>query len=101
LENIDVEFFILKRKLYEKVNFPQSRIQLFSPKNASKNIISVLNNFTEFVNTCFTNDGAYKTEISLYPKTPGTNKKNCKYCPHYKIYCDGKEENDISYDLQN
>ena len=31
LNNIEVEFFIVKRKLYENASFPQSRIQIFKP----------------------------------------------------------------------
>ena len=29
LDKIDVEYFIVKRKLYEKVDFPQRRVQTF------------------------------------------------------------------------
>ena len=31
LDKIDVEYFIVKRKLYEKVDFPQKRVQTFTP----------------------------------------------------------------------
>ena len=34
-EDIDIEFFILKRRLYEKADFPQKRIQKFVPANGS------------------------------------------------------------------
>ena len=90
LNMIEVEFFILKRKLYENVEFPQSRIQNFTPDNTKRLIIESVTDFTEFVDTCFTTTGEYNKE-SDYFKNPGKNKKHCKFCPHYKTeHCDGK-----------
>jgi len=91
INNIDVEFFILKRKLYEGVDFPQSRIQIFEPLNGKQQIIEFLNDFSQFVTDCFTPEGAYNTE-QTYPKIPGKAKKNCKYCKHYKVNCDAKPD---------
>lgn len=90
LHMVDVEFFILKRKLYENVNFPQSKIQKFIPENGNGPIVSTLNGFSEFIKSCFNEDGTYKNDATLYPKTPGDRKKNCKYCPHKKVDCDAK-----------
>lgn len=103
MELIDVEFFIVKRKLFEKAAYPQSRIQLFSPTSSTKSVTSAVQKFVSFLDTCFTSDGKYKTDEKLYPKISGKYKKNCKYCPHYKKNCDGKDtptenseqENDI------
>jgi hypothetical protein len=92
IEMIDVEFFILKRRLYEGMSFPQSRIQTFVPTNNQKSIVGVLNQFAEFVKTCFKSDGTYIEDISVYYKNPGKYKKNCKYCPHKKVNCDGKSD---------
>lgn len=92
LNMIEVEFFILKRKLYDGVSFPQSRIQRFVPDTSKSLITESINDFIEFVDTCFTAAGEYNT-VSDYFKNPGKNKKNCKYCPHCKTeHCDGKEE---------
>jgi len=88
---IEVEFFILKRKLYENVDFPQSRIQIFEPLHGKLQIVESLNDFSQFVSECFTADGSYNTEQS-YPKIPGKAKKNCKYCAHYKVNCDAKAD---------
>ena len=94
LDKIEVEFFILKRKLYENVAFPQSRIQQLKPTQNKPIITKTINNFIEFVDTCFTDTGDYKMD-GIYYKNPGKAKKNCKYCPHYKTEnCDGKEEKD-------
>ncbi len=91
LNMIDVEFFILKRKLYENANFPQSRIQTFEPTNNNKAIVEALKGFTDFVKECFTPQGEYNLEVK-YLKIPGKNKKNCKYCAHHKKLCDGKAD---------
>lgn len=91
LNMIDVEFFILKRKLYENVSYPQSRIQLFTPTNNVPAIVTTLNSFTQFVDECFNVNGNYKVG-GKFPKIPGKNKKNCKYCAHKKINCDAKAD---------
>jgi len=89
---IDVEFFILKRKLYEGVSYPQSHIQVFIPKNNQKAIIDTLETFSQFVGECFKPDGTFVEDISIYPKIPGKAKKHCKYCPHKKVNCDTKSD---------
>jgi hypothetical protein len=91
LEDIEVEFFILKRNLYENVSFPQSRIQTFTPTNTKKAIAESLTGFIKFVEECFTSEGEFNMNAS-YPKIPGKGKKNCKYCAHYKTTCDGKAD---------
>jgi hypothetical protein len=89
LNSIEVEFFIVKRKLYENVSFPQSRIQIFRPASGPTSIKESINNFIEFLNHGFKEDGTYNLE-NQYIKIPGNGKKNCKYCTHYKKLCDGK-----------
>jgi hypothetical protein len=91
LDMIDVEFFILKRKLYENVAFPQNRIQIFEPSHGKQFISKSINNFIQFIDECFTTDGDYN-EMGSFPKVPGKAKKNCKYCAHYKTNCDAKED---------
>ena len=89
LNKIDVEFFILRRKLYEDAAYEQSRIQIYRPPSYEKDVLQVIQEFRKFVETCFTKDGTYKTDID-YPKIPGKNKKNCKYCNYLKSgKCDG------------
>jgi hypothetical protein len=89
LDMIDVEFFILKRKLYENVNYEQKHIQIFIPAHDNPAIADTLGSFTEFVTHCFNPDGTYRVDAS-YPKVPGERKKNCEYCHHHKTNCDGK-----------
>lgn len=92
LSMIDVEFFILKRKLWENSSYPQSRIQTFSPASNEKTVKGVLKTFSQFIGECFKEDGTFIEEREKYPKIPGKNKKHCKYCPHYKNNCDGKAD---------
>jgi len=89
---IDVEFFILRRKLWENYAFPQSRIQTFIPKNDQKSVAKSLNHFAEFIDECFTENGNFVTDEKIYLKNPGKAKKNCKYCPHKGTNCDAKSD---------
>jgi len=89
LDAIEVEFFIVKRKLYENVNFPQSRIQIFKPASGAIAIKESINNFIGFLEHGFKDDGSYN-ESAEFIKIPGNAKKHCKYCVHYKKACDGK-----------
>jgi len=87
LKMIDIEFFIVKRKLYEGVSYPQERIQIFVPRHHESEVMKTIGLFTTFVGECFTRDGKYR-EDRKYPKIPGKYKKNCKFCPHKKVNCD-------------
>jgi len=92
LTKIDVEFFILRRSLYENTHYVQTRIQTFVPQSYQKDVIQVIQEFGKFVDTCFTEDGSHKV-LAKYPKNPGKNKKNCKYCNYLKNgKCDGVPE---------
>lgn len=87
ISQIDVEFFILKRKLYENTKFRQSRIQIFKPDSTQKEVTRVVNHFNQFITECFNPDGSYNESVH-YPKIPGKNKSNCKYCLHKGVTCD-------------
>lgn len=75
-DNIEVEFMILKRKIWEKSDYPQSRIQEFSPPSGKIKMKKALTAINNFINECFNIDGTYK-DIT-HPITPS---KNCKWCP--------------------
>ena len=76
LDKIDVEYFIVKRKLYEKVDFPQRRVQTFSPASGKPSINKLMNNLNQFIKESFI-DGEYNTQHT-YMKQP--SKKNCRFC---------------------
>ena len=85
LDKIDVEYFIVKRKLYEKVDFPQRRVQTFTPANGKPSINKVVNNVNRFVEDCFVDD---EHNISIdYMKNPSP--KNCRFCEFNQTeHCD-------------
>ena len=85
IDKIDVEYFIVKRKLYEKVDFPQRRVQTFSPANGKPSINKVVNNLNQFLQESFI-DGEYNMEHT-YIKRP--SKKNCRFCEFNQTeHCD-------------
>jgi hypothetical protein len=87
LHMIDVEFFIVKRKLYEKAAYEQSHIQVFKPKSNQADVLQVINEVSGFISECFTPEGQYRTDVK-FPKIPGKYNKNCKYCMHKGKNCD-------------
>ena len=61
IDTIDVEYFIVKRKLYEKLDFPQRRVQTFSPASGNPSINKLMNNLNQFLDESFV-DGEYNLE---------------------------------------
>jgi hypothetical protein len=98
MSDINIEFFIMKRKLYEDVAFPQQRIQRITPPNGKICMCEVEKTFLEFINECFTPVGEFNREHQFL-KNPGKGKKYCKWCLFKTLinpktgekYCDGKE----------
>ena len=87
LSKIDIEFFIVKRKLYENVAYKQSYIQTLVPKSNKDEVNEVMGEIGKFIKECFLPTGEYNTSIE-YKKIPGKNKKNCTYCSHKNKNCD-------------
>ena len=85
MDKIEVEYFIVKRKLYEKVDFPQRRVQTFIPANGTPSINKVTNNLKLFIDECFS--GKEHNTSHTYRKIP--SKKNCRWCEFNQTeYCD-------------
>ena len=57
IDKIDVEYLILKRKLYENIAYPQKRIQTFSPASGKPSINKVIKRLQEFMDECFDDKG--------------------------------------------
>ena len=76
IDKIDIEYLILKRKLYKNMDFPQKRIQVFSPANGKPSINKVMKRLDEFISDGFTEKGNHS--IKEYRKNPST--KNCRWC---------------------
>ena len=77
INRIDVEFFIVKRKLYENVSFPQKRVQQFSPASGTPSLNKSVKRLSEFIKECFTDDGQYNMEHTYRKEA---SKKNCRFC---------------------
>jgi len=77
MDRIEVEYFIVKRKLWENTDFPQKRIQTFIPANGKPSINKVIRRLELFMDDCFTDDGEYRDDHT-YNKLP--SKKNCRWC---------------------
>jgi len=83
IERIEVEYFIVKRKLWEKAMFPQKRVQKFVPASGKPSMNKVNGRMLKFINEAFTEDGEYKTNMVATP-----SKKACKWCEFkWTEYC--------------
>jgi hypothetical protein len=76
-EQIDVEFFIVKRKLYENLDFPQKRIQIIEPASGKGKRNKAVSHITEFVERIFNTDGSYKQGEFI----KNVSKESCQWCP--------------------
>ena len=85
VDKIDVEYFIVKRKLYEGLDFPQRRVQTFSPASGKPSVNKVITNLNQFIDESFI-DGEHNVNHT-YIKRP--TKKNCKWCEFNQTkHCD-------------
>ena len=76
IDKIDVEYLILKRRLYENFDYPQKRIQQFSPASGKPSINKVMNRLQEFMDECFDENG--KVINKDYEKCE--KHKKCRLC---------------------
>lgn len=60
IEKIDVEYFIVKRKLYENLDFPQKRVQKFVPANGKPSMNKMITRFKEFLDETYDDKGEFK-----------------------------------------
>jgi hypothetical protein len=91
ITKIKVEYQIMRRKLPEDSAFPIPYISKHVPPNGTPSVNKVYDEFMEFINTVFDDEGSFK-DIP-YPKVPGQNKKNCKWCEFMnRGICDGKAD---------
>jgi len=75
IDNVSVDFFILKRKLWES-EFKQKHVQVFKPASGKVSMKKFEEEFNKFVNI-FDENGVVKEGI-IFGKA--SDKKNCKYC---------------------
>jgi len=76
-DDIDIEFFIVKRKVWEESPYPISRIQEYKPASGKVKMNKAMNTVNSFIEEVFNHDGSYKDKRF----EPNPNKFNCMYCP--------------------
>ncbi len=77
IDKINVQFFIVKRKIYETEEYTIPRIQIFEPAHGKIKRKKTMDSFNNFINSCFNEEG--KIIDKDYDKLP--SKTTCKYCP--------------------
>ena len=76
IDKIEVEYFIVKRKLYENAMFPQKRVQKFSPASGTVSMNKVAKRLNTFLDLAFDDEGNRISENII----PTPSKKSCKWC---------------------
>jgi len=77
IDKIEVEFLILKRKIWESKDFPIPHMSSFRPPSGKIKRKQAMERFNSFLAECFDNEG--KQVIKAYPKQ--VSKDSCGYCP--------------------
>jgi len=80
IDKIEVEYFIVKRKLWENAQFPQKRVQKFSPASGTVSMNTVAKRLNTFLDLAFDEDGNKVSENII----PTPSKKSCKWCEFRK-----------------
>jgi hypothetical protein len=78
IEKIEVEYFIVKRKIWEQSEYPTPRVQSFKPSSGKIKRKQATDNFSNFLKDCFDEFG--KPQIKSYLKNVGESA--CKWCPY-------------------
>ena len=78
VEKIEVEFFIVKRKIWEQSEYAIPRVQSFKPASGKNKRKQTIDNFQSFIKDCFNEVG--KPQIKSYLKNVGES--SCKWCPY-------------------
>ena len=88
-KNINVEFFIVKRKVPEDAEFTvmERRVQEFKPTHGKNKVNQASKLVEEFISEAFNYDGSYKDK--QYFKNP--SKFNCSWCAVKEFCEEGKQ----------
>lgn len=93
-DNIEVEFFVVKRKMQEDSMFPQKRIQEIRPASGKVTRKKVQTQIDKFIQTAFAPDGSRRDDIP-YMAIAGKGAKHCKWCAFKEDYVNCPKENRI------
>jgi hypothetical protein len=80
IENIEIEFMIVKRKIFESDIYVIKRVQQFKPASGKVKLNKVTKSIESFIERAFDRNGY--NEVEHQPKLNG----NCKWCPFYKTH---------------
>ncbi len=83
LEKINIEFFIVKRKLWESEDFTIPRIQRFIPASGKVKMNKATKALDEFITKVFDRDGYANVD---HQPTPDNPNNNCNWCAFYKTH---------------
>lgn len=78
VEKIEVEYFIVKRKIWEQSEYAIPRTQSFKPASGKNKRKQAVENFQSFIKDCFDDGG--KPQMKSYLKNVGES--SCKWCPY-------------------
>jgi hypothetical protein len=78
VDRIEVEYFIVKRKIYENSEYAIPRVQSFKPASGKTKRRQAVESLNAFIKDCFDESG--KPQIKSYLKNIG--EKSCKWCPY-------------------
>jgi hypothetical protein len=78
IDRIEVEYFIVKRKIWEKSEFAIPRVQSFKPASGKTKRKQAVESLNAFIKDCFDESG--KPQIKSYLKNIGEG--SCKWCPY-------------------
>ena len=74
INSIDIEFFIVRRKLWESEDFAIKRVQQFRPPSGKTSVNRATKSLNEFLDNCFTSEGFNQKDM------PALTNNNCKWC---------------------
>lgn len=85
IDNIEIEFFIVKRKIWEEAEYAQKRIQIFVPPSGKIKLSKAIKAVNGFIEEAFDQNGKYKdVHHQVNP-----SRDNCFFCPfNTKEFCD-------------
>jgi hypothetical protein len=75
VSKIEVEFFIVKIKIWEDSEFPIPRIQQFVPPSGTRKRLNATESFRTFIEDCFDNEG--KPQVKTFTKNVS---ELCAWC---------------------
>ena len=76
VDNIDIEFFIVKRKVYDHPDYVIPRIQTYKPASGKVKLNKASKALEEFIEEVFDKNGYKDKEYE-----PNPSKWNCGFCP--------------------